>query len=96
MSSHHDWVNQTVKLHNATKPFAPENGRCLRFAVGDKVIYTNPAGLKFRFSITGHYGPANPCSLYAQGARSLVNSNSPWLPVMESHLQPDEGPMLSH
>ena len=53
MSSHHDWVNQTVKLHNATKPFAPENGRCLRFAVGDKVIYTNPAGLKFRFSITG-------------------------------------------
>ena len=96
MSSHHDWVNQTVKLHNATKPFAPENGRCLRFAVGDKVIYTNPAGLKFRFSITGHYGPANPCSLYAQGARYLVNSNSPWLPVMESQLQPDEGPLFSH
>ena len=48
MGSHHDWVNQTVKLHNATKPFAPENGRCLRFAVGDKVIYTNPAGLKCR------------------------------------------------
>ena len=64
MSSHHDWVNQTVKLHNATKPFAPENGRCLRFAVGDKVIYTNPAGLKFRFSITGHYGPANGSSSF--------------------------------
>ena len=40
MSSHHDWVDQTVKLHNAAKPFAPENGRCLRFSVGDKVIYT--------------------------------------------------------
>ena len=61
MSSHHDWVDQTVKLHNATKPFAPENGRCLRFAVGDKVIYTNPAGLKFRFSITGHYRPLRAC-----------------------------------
>ncbi len=43
MSSHHDWVDQTVKLHNATKPFAPENGRCL---LGGGLSWTHPVPTK--------------------------------------------------
>ncbi|MDR2112887.1 MAG: hypothetical protein LBQ62_07295 [Candidatus Accumulibacter sp.] len=90
MSSHHEWVAEVVARHDAEKPFAPENGQPLRFKAGDCVIYTNPYGVEFRFRITGFYRPEQPCALYARGARYLVNSSSPWYPVSESRLRPDE------
>ena len=67
-----------------------ENGQPLRFAIGGAVIYTNEAGLQFRLSITGFYRPAGPSGLYARGARYLLNSSSPWMPVSESSLRPDD------
>ena len=90
MSSHHEWVEQIAAEHDEQKPFAPENGQPLRFAIGDRVIYTNPAGIEFRFSITGFYRPAAPCGQYARGARYLVDSTSPWFPVAEASLRPDD------
>jgi len=89
MSSHHDWIAEITAQHDAQKPFAPENGRPLRFVVGDPVIYTNPAGIEFRNRITGFYRPASPCGQYAQGARYLIDSASPWFPVPESRLRLD-------
>lgn len=87
MSSHHDWVIEVSAQHDAERPFAPENRQPLRFAVGDRVIYTNPAGLEFARRITGFYRPASPCGLYARGARYLIDSYSPWFPVSESSLR---------
>lgn len=89
MSSHHDWVEEVWAEHQARRPFAPENGRPLRFAVGDRVIYTNQVGAEFRRRITGFYMPTAPDSLYARGARYLVDSASFWMPVAESRLRPD-------
>ncbi|HBO1345648.1 hypothetical protein [Pseudomonas aeruginosa] len=90
MSSHHDWVIEVSAQHDALKPFAPENGRPLRFKIGDAVIYTNEFGVQFRFRVTGFYRPAGPCGLYPRGARYLLNSSSPWMPVAESSLRPDD------
>ena len=39
--SHHEAVDELVKRHDATTPFAPENGESLKFNVGDKVTYVN-------------------------------------------------------
>ena len=90
MSSHHGYIIEITAEHDALKPFAPENGQPLRFAIGGAVIYTNEAGLQFRLSITGFYRPAGPSGLYARGARYLLNSSSPWMPVSESSLRPDD------
>ncbi|MGY6272139.1 hypothetical protein ACXIUT_20815 [Achromobacter denitrificans] len=89
MSSHHEWVEKVVALHDARKPFAPENGHPLRFQAGDPVIYTNPAGVQFRLRVLDFYRPAHPCALYAFGARYLLDSDSPWMPVSENSLRPD-------
>ena len=90
MSSHHDWILEISTQHDARKPFAPENGQPLRFNVGDAVVYTNDAGLQFRHRITGFYRPSGLSGLYARGARYLLNSSSPWMPVSESSLRADE------
>ena len=90
MSSHHDYIIEITAQHDALKPFAPENGQPLRFNIGDAVIYTNEAGLQFRRCVTGFYRPAGPSGLYALGARYLLNSSSPWMPVSESCLHPDD------
>lgn len=90
MSSHHDWVREVVERHDLEKPFPPENGTPLQFKAGDRVIYTNPAGLEFRRRITGFYQPVGPCALYARGARYLIDSDSPWFPVKEASLRLDE------
>ena len=37
MSSHHEWAEEVTARHDATKPFAPENGQPLRFKAGDPV-----------------------------------------------------------
>lgn len=91
MSSHHDWAERIHAEHGATKPFAPENGDSLRFAIGDSVLYTNAAKIEFRRRITGFYRPSGPCSLYAQGARYFIDSCSPWMPVKELELRMDGG-----
>lgn len=91
MSSHHEWVEEVMAEHDAHKPFAPENGQPLRFAIGDRVIYTNPAGIEFRRRITGFFHrPASPSGLYARGARYLVDSDCHWMPVAESSLRLDD------
>ena len=90
MSSHHDYIIEITAQHDALKPFAPENGQALRFAIGDAVIYTNEFGVWFRRRITGFYRPNGPCGSYARGARYLLNSTSPWVPVAESSLRPDD------
>ena len=90
MSSHHDYIIEITAEHDALKPCAPENGHFLCYDTAAAEIYTNEAGLQFRLSITGFYRPAGPSGLYARGARYLLNSSSPWMPVSESSLRPDD------
>ena len=90
MSSHHDYIIEITAEHDALKPFAPENGHFFFNDTATTEIYTNEAGLQFRLSITGFYRPAGPSGLYARGARYLLNSSSPWMPVSESSLRPDD------
>lgn len=90
MSSHHDWIIEVSAQHDSLKPFAPENGQPLRFKIGDAVIFTNDYGLTFQRNVTGFYQPAKPSGLYACGARYLLDSSSPWMPVTESSLRPDD------
>ncbi|UOB04352.1 hypothetical protein [[Acidovorax] ebreus] len=58
MSSHHDYILEITAEHDAFKPFPPENGQPLRFALGDAVIYTNGFGAQFRCRVTGFYRPS--------------------------------------
>ncbi|AXL71821.1 hypothetical protein N0006_25535 [Pseudomonas aeruginosa] len=90
MSSHHDWVIEVSAQHDAHKPFAPENGQPLHFKIGDAVIYTNDFGAQFHRLVTGFYRPSGPCGLYALGRRYFLDSSSPWMPVAESSLRPDD------
>jgi len=90
MSSHHDYIIEITAQHDALKPFAPENDQPLRFKIGDAVIYSNEFGAQFRRRVTGFYRPAGFSGLYARGARYLLNSSSPWMPVSESNLRPDD------
>jgi len=90
MSSHHDWVIEVSAQHDAHKLFAPENGEPLRFKIGDAVIYTNDFGAQFHSRVTGFYQPAGLCGLYALGRRYFLDSSSPWMPVAESSLRPDD------
>jgi len=90
MSSHHDWVTEIIQRHDLEKPFAPENGKALKFHVGDFVIYTNDYGVAFNRQITGLYQPQKPCSLYASGCRYLLNTDCYWMPVKEANLSTDE------
>lgn len=62
----------------------------LRFKIGDAVIYTNDFGAQFHSRVTGFYQPAGPCGLYALGRRYFLDSSSPWMPVAESSLRPDD------
>ncbi|UBM12796.1 hypothetical protein [Cupriavidus metallidurans] len=91
MSSHWEWVEEVSARHDAEKPFAPENGQPLKFGIGEWVIYTNDYGIEFAgLRVTGFYKPAGPDGLYANGARYLINTNSPWMPVSEASLRIDE------
>ena len=62
----------------------------MRFKIGDAVIYTNEYGAQFRRRVTGFYQPTGLSGLYARGARYLLDSSSPWMPVAESSLRPDD------
>jgi hypothetical protein len=91
MSSHWEWAQQVAARHDATCPYAPENGQQLRFKIGDSVIFTNRAGIEFHVIIAGYYErPQEPCGLYAQGARYLLSWESPWFPVAERTLRHDQ------
>lgn len=90
MSSHHDHIIEITAQHDVLKPFAPESGQPLRFKIGDAVIYTNECGVQFRRRVTGLYRPSRLCGHYARGARYLLNSTSPWVPIAESSLRPDD------
>lgn len=88
MSSHHDWIEEVTAQHDTEKSFAPENGKALQFGIGDMVIYTNQAGVEFRRRVTGFFRPESLSGQYALGARYLINSDSPWMPVSETSLRP--------
>ena len=90
MSSHHDYIIEITAQHDARKPFAPESGQPLRFKIGDAVIYTNEHGAQFRRRVTEFYRPTGLSGLYARGARYLLDSTSPWMPVSESSLRSDD------
>lgn len=90
MSSHWEYQEKVVAQHDAEKPFAPENGEPLKFAVGDVVAFTNEYGVMFRgIRVTGLYKPDPINSLYATGRRYLLDWSSPWFPAKESSLQLD-------
>lgn len=86
MSSHWEWMEEVIRKHDAEHPFAPENGQPLKFKPGDKVIYTNDYGIKFNLQVTDYYKPGKHCSLYACGARYLLDSDCYWIPVKENSL----------
>ncbi|WP_395008493.1 hypothetical protein [Undibacterium sp.] len=86
MASHHDWVDSVIKKHDSEKPFAPENGRPLKFSIGDFVTYTNGYGCTFERRVTGFYQPETPSALYATGARYFLNNDCHWMPVSEVSL----------
>ena len=90
MSSHHDYIIEISARHDALNTFAPENGQPLRFKIGDAVIYTNEFGAQFRRRVTWFYRLTGLSGLYARGARYLLNSSSPWMPVSESSLRPGD------
>lgn len=87
MSSHHEWVLQQQLLHDELKPYAPENGEPLQFAIGDQVIWTSENGTEFAYHITGLYQPHSACALYAAGYRYFVNSDSAWFPKTQQSLR---------
>ncbi|MNV76379.1 hypothetical protein D3C71_1697260 [compost metagenome] len=58
------------------------------FKIGDAVIYTNEFGAQFPCRVTRFYQPSGLSGLYARGARYLLDSSSPWMPVAESSLRP--------
>lgn len=90
MSSYWKYENEVVAKHDAEKPFAPENGEPLKFAVGDVVAFTNEYGVIFRrIRVTGYYKPDPIDSLYATGMRYLLDWSCPWFPAKESSLQLD-------
>lgn len=90
MSSHQDWQEAVISEHALAKPFAPENGKPLMFKAGDSVIFTNDYGVEFRLRVTGTHCPEVANSLYARGARYLLDSDSPWMPVSEASLRRDQ------
>jgi len=54
------------------------------------VIYTNEFGVQFHCRVAGFYKPTEPSGLYALGRRYLLDSSSPWMPVAQSSLRPDD------
>ena len=90
MSSHHDYIIEITAQHDALKPFAPENGHLFLNETAAAEIYTNEFGAQFRRRVTGFYQPTGLSGLYARGARYLLDSSSPWMPVSESSLRPDD------
>lgn len=91
MSSHWEWVEERMREHDETKPYAPENGQELKFKIGDPVIYTNEYGREWRRVVTGYYArPKNPCGLYANGARYFLNGDAHWFPHSERELRADD------
>jgi len=89
MSSYWAWKEELVARHDQLKPFAPENGRLLRFAVGDPVLTINGYGLILPgFKIVGFYKPKTIDSLYAAGYRYLIDWACHWFPVAEKELIP--------
>lgn len=89
MSSHQEWQAQVITDNGANKPFAPENGQPLKFKVGDPVIFTNDYGVRFKFRVMGLYQPNPMDSLYARGARYLLDSGAFWFPHTEASLEID-------
>ena len=68
--------------------FAPENGQSLKFKIGDRIVYTNPQGVKFNLKVTGFYKKmSNDDAMYAKGARYLLDWDCPWYPAEEKRME---------
>ena len=86
---HHEAMKELIALHDATTPFAPENGEPLKFNIGDKVTYVNDFGCIFEgYTIIGIMNRDDYESLNCSGRRYYIDSDSPWMPVKESNLRP--------
>ena len=86
MSSHWAWSDRAIMEHDEKKPFAPENGKPLKFKKGDEVVFRNDNGILFDFTVTGHYRPDTIDCMYATGYRYLLDWDCPWMPVREESL----------
>ena len=85
---HHAAMKELIALHDATTPFAPENGESLKFNVGDKVTFINDYGCIFEGRIiTKIMERTDDESLYCSGRRYYIDSDCPWMPVKESNLR---------
>ncbi len=93
MTSHHDWAENIIAGHDAIRPFAPENGKPLKFKIGDRVIHTNDYGVSFHHRIAGLYRPDAANSLYASGHRYMLDRDCHWMPVKEAALAFDTDPI---
>ena len=87
--SHHEAIARLIKEHDEIKPFPPENGKELKFKVGDKVTYINDYGCIFEgMTITKVMERADNEGLYCSGRRYYIDSDCPWMPVKEVNLLP--------
>lgn len=90
MSSTWEWAEMVSSEHDEEKPFAPENGQPLKFKVGDRVIYTNDNGVKFKVRVSALYERKRfDDAMYTTGHRYLLEWGCPWFPVAESSLEHD-------
>ena len=88
-SSHWEWAERKVQEHKDNKPFAPENGKPLRFRAGDRVLYTNLYGVEFELKVIRLYAPGDMDDLnYALGARYVLDGIPRWFPTSEEFLTP--------
>lgn len=86
---HHEAMREIITSHDATNPFAPENGEPLKFKAGDKVTYVNDYGCVFEGkTITRIMERTDDESLYCLGYRYYIDTDCPWMPVKESNLLP--------
>lgn len=84
---HHEAMARLIKEHDKIKPFPPENGKELKFKVGDKVTYINDYGCIFEgMTITKVMSRADNEGLYCSGRRYYIDSDCPWMPVEEANL----------
>ena len=94
--SYHTAMEELIEEAERTRPYAPENGKPLRFKVGDAVQYYSDGGtlvLPMVYRISALMTKAENPGWYAMGYRYWLDSAKPtWMPVAELNLRPYRGP----
>lgn len=84
-----EYAARVMQKHDEQKLFAPENGKPLKFKIGDIVTYTNDYGIRFHgLRVTGIYEcPSEPCSHYGRGGRYFLNDGTRFSPKAEDSIE---------